>query len=333
MDKTGRVKIADFGLARLVGADSQSQRLTEPREVMGTPYYMAPEQVEKPQQVDHRADIYSLGVVFYEMLTGELPLGRFAAPSKKVQVDVRLDEVVLRALEKEPERRYQQASQVRTDVESIAMTPAGEPSIQGRKMNTNTRTHKALWIGIGIVLATPLLAVAIYLLAGKGSDGDPSQLAQQGWGLWQSGRPAEAIPKFKRASELDPKNPETWNGLGWASFNTGKALEAEKAFQMVLSLNSNHPAALNGLGQIYLAQKKYDLAETYLLKAGPRAPAAWYGLAKLYLIQGKFEQAEEWARKIVESGQGDEGARALLQAAKFQDTNFSDGLRVIVEPQ
>ena len=70
--------------------------------------------------MDHRADIFSLGVVFYEMLTGELPLGKFAPPSRKVQMDVRLDEVVLHALEKEPERRYQQASQVKTDVETIA---------------------------------------------------------------------------------------------------------------------------------------------------------------------------------------------------------------------
>ncbi len=86
---------------------------------MGTPRYMAPEQMQGSSAVDHRADIYSLGVVFYEMLTGELPIGRFEPPSKKVHIDVRLDEVVLRSLEATPDRRYQHASDVKTDVDSI----------------------------------------------------------------------------------------------------------------------------------------------------------------------------------------------------------------------
>jgi serine/threonine protein kinase len=125
LDKKGRVKITDFGLAKILGREPEAMRLTGAKDVMGTPHYMAPEQVEKPQTVDHRADIYSLGVVFYEMLTGELPLGKFAPPSRKVQVDVRLDEVVLHALEKEPDRRYQQASQVKSDVETIAASAGG----------------------------------------------------------------------------------------------------------------------------------------------------------------------------------------------------------------
>ena len=124
LDKKGRVKIADFGLAKILGQEPKDFRLTGVRDVVGTPHYMAPEQVEKPQEVDHRADIYSLGVVFYEMLTGELPLGKFQPPSQRVQVDVRLDEVVMRSLEKEPQRRYQHVSEVKTRVETIAQTSA-----------------------------------------------------------------------------------------------------------------------------------------------------------------------------------------------------------------
>src|SRR5215472_14040889 len=126
LDKKGRVKIADFGIAKIMGSDAEPA-LTETKVAIGTPQYMAPEQVEKPETVDHRADIFSLGVVFYEMLTGELPLGKFAPPSRKVNVDVRLDDVVLRSLEKEPERRYQYANEVKTAVDTIASTTPPPP--------------------------------------------------------------------------------------------------------------------------------------------------------------------------------------------------------------
>jgi tRNA A-37 threonylcarbamoyl transferase component Bud32 len=129
LDEHGRIKIADFGLAKLLGRAPVDPSLTGTRQVLGTPHYMAPEQMERPATVDHRADIFSLGVLFYEMLTGELPLGRFPPPSQKVQIDVRLDEVVLRALEKEPARRYQKASDVRGEIEAITekRRPAAVP--------------------------------------------------------------------------------------------------------------------------------------------------------------------------------------------------------------
>jgi predicted Ser/Thr protein kinase len=131
LDRKGRVKIADFGLAKLLGKAPEGLTLTRTNAVMGTPRYMAPEQMDKPLSVDHRADIYSLGVVFYEMLTGELPMGRFAPPSRKVRVDVRLDEVVLKTLEQEPARRYQHASEVKIDVENLSSPrPAGTTAPQ-----------------------------------------------------------------------------------------------------------------------------------------------------------------------------------------------------------
>ncbi len=125
LDKTGRVKIADFGLAKLLTQSPLDYTLTHSMQVMGTPRYMAPEQIEHPTDVDHRADIYSLGVMFYEMLTGELPMGRFAPPSQKVQIDIRIDEIVLRSLEKEPGKRYQRASEVKTELETVKSTPSG----------------------------------------------------------------------------------------------------------------------------------------------------------------------------------------------------------------
>ena len=146
LDKSGRVKIADFGLAKLVKPQPDDFTLTGTKQVVGTPHYMAPEQFEHPTEVDHRADIYSVGVVIYEMLTGELPLGRFALPSEKVQVDVRLDEIVLRALQKEPELRYQQVTEIKTGLNGVSSTSAGpvassksaeEVSLAGIRINSN----------------------------------------------------------------------------------------------------------------------------------------------------------------------------------------------------
>jgi tRNA A-37 threonylcarbamoyl transferase component Bud32 len=153
LTRRGRVKIADFGLAKLLSATPSGFSLTGSQQVMGTPFYMAPEQMQKARAVDHRADIYSLGVVFYEMLTGELPLGRFAPPSAKAPVDQRLDEVVFRALEKEPEQRYQHISDVKNAVDSIlagnAAPAAAAPAPVGVRRQEGPRLRVAVphWSG------------------------------------------------------------------------------------------------------------------------------------------------------------------------------------------
>ncbi|HZM05006.1 MAG TPA: serine/threonine-protein kinase, partial [Candidatus Saccharimonadales bacterium] len=164
IDKKGRVKIADFGLAKLLGTSARdSSGAAQTTLVMGTPHYMAPEQVEKPGEVDHRADIYSLGVVFYEMLTGELPLGRFEPPSKKAAVDARLDDVVMCALEKDPQRRYQQAGHISTAVQTVTGSPALPVPPAALPVLKKEPAHWSYLRQFGLMAGVALLTVFFYV--------------------------------------------------------------------------------------------------------------------------------------------------------------------------
>lgn len=147
IDQTGRVKIADFGLAKL--ADPKNVTLTRTQQAMGTPHYMAPEQWERPNDVDHRADVYAVGVVLYELLTGELPLGRFALPSEKGQGDARLDEVVIRALAKDPGQRFQTAGQIKAALSGVNLA-AFTPAVQPRRKGFEFRS-KRTFLGLPLV--------------------------------------------------------------------------------------------------------------------------------------------------------------------------------------
>jgi tRNA A-37 threonylcarbamoyl transferase component Bud32 len=132
LDAKGRVKLVDFGIAKLtaeadVGHGNSpitDAAFTQAGFQLGTPSYMAPEQRDHPADVDHRADIYSLGVVFYELLTGELPSGGVIRPSEKSGADPRVDAIVQQALEKERERRQHSAGEMRTQVQTIGDGPA-----------------------------------------------------------------------------------------------------------------------------------------------------------------------------------------------------------------
>ena len=148
LDQQGRVKVADFGIAKLLGSATAGGPGTTAADTVpanappagavgpdtlgasaaGTPQYMAPEQRARGP-VDHRADIYSLGVVLYELLTGETPKTSLEAPSRKIQIDVRLDEVVLRALAVAPELRFPTATEFRTRVEALT-APATPVPVQ-----------------------------------------------------------------------------------------------------------------------------------------------------------------------------------------------------------
>ncbi len=119
----GRVKLADFGLAR--PPDDAAGPLTG-HMAIGTPDYMAPEQ--RRGRGDHRVDLYALGVTMYEMLCGGPPRGEWRPPSRRVTVDARIDGVIAKALQENPDLRYHEANEIQTDLARIRDSPSGRLS-------------------------------------------------------------------------------------------------------------------------------------------------------------------------------------------------------------
>ncbi len=235
LDRDGRVRLLDFGLSRLVEGE-QTTHVTRTTQVLGTFEYMAPEQREGSKAVDHRSDLYSLGVVIYEMLTGELPIGRFDPPSKRnVQVDVRLDEVVLRVLDKKPERRYQSATEIKTEIERISTSePPVVVQMRSQGSGPGPANPRASSIPTPPVAYSPpprraareSFAEPIPSAAGSGSTPAPSERASA---LGAS----EAPPLFRRSLPI----PLIWVGLmvvGIVGFSEGHLLTLVPALALLL---------------------------------------------------------------------------------------------------
>jgi serine/threonine protein kinase len=185
LDSKGRVKLVDFGIAKIAESESapaEVRTLTQVGAALGTPYYMAPEQRDTPSMVDHRADIYSLGVVFYELLTGELPVGVFVPPSAKSAADPRVDAIVAQSLQRERERRQHSAAEVKTQVEAVAtsaghvppppippnrVAPAAQAPFPAVAQSSTSKTHikivAVLHFGFGIVVLLGVVALAVGL--------------------------------------------------------------------------------------------------------------------------------------------------------------------------
>ncbi len=175
LTRDGQIKLADFGLSR-PARDQETKKFTMTNMVMGSPDYMAPEQ--KGGEADQRSDIFALGVMLYEMLTGQVPRGAFEPPSRRIGIDVRIDEVVLRALQSEPGKRYQNVTEMKSAVETIYHTPAPSSAEVPAARTTYRRA---------IILACSVLAAA---------------WAASAW-LWKSG----VFPAVKdRAEKSDPSS-------------------------------------------------------------------------------------------------------------------------------
>ena len=188
ISSTGMIKVADFGLAKVSAMSGETLGLTRPGTALGTLHFMAPEALTLGMEVDHRADIYAVGVMFYQMLTGHLPQGMFQLPSKRVPgIDSRFDAIIARALCDDREARYQQASQITEELARIARSPASsapsaphngppirspmqpQPAIPAPPPR-EVKQDATLWLTALILIAG---GGGIWWFATSGSHGDP----------------------------------------------------------------------------------------------------------------------------------------------------------------
>ena len=188
LDEQGRVRIADFGLAKLTSSELSVQ-LTGTAQAMGTLRYMAPEQLERPKEVDHRADIFSLGIVFYEMLTGRVPAGAVQPPSVEGDSDARLDEVVMKSMERDPAERYQQAGEVAGRLEELgrgAPPKEASPAAAETRAGSGDADVLGLRSRLRVVSLATVLLVLVSLLATWMPTGGSTTTGSTGRMGWQT---------------------------------------------------------------------------------------------------------------------------------------------------
>jgi serine/threonine protein kinase len=276
LDKAGQVKIADFGIAKMLGSDSTAD---EERGV-GTPHYMAPEQHAAPQAADHRADIYSLGVVLYEMLTGELPAGLFELPSRKVRIDVRLDEIVLRALNREPELRFQKAGHMKTAVETVTRpgqesrpdTPppvsranrSKYPQLRGTRARNVTRP---IAIALLVLFLTASIGI-LYKFRGRFSGNSANarstskfaEAARRGLAAFERADYDQAIVAWDEAIRIDPNHSTVHRWRGDASLNKHEIDKALSEYDEAIRLDPKNGMAYCCRGVVLIAKGEFDKA-------------------------------------------------------------------------
>ncbi|MFO1482828.1 MAG: serine/threonine-protein kinase [Verrucomicrobiaceae bacterium] len=225
IDERGNVKVADFGLAKIVGP--QSVDYTATGTTLGTPDYIAPEALDQSRTIDHRADIYSLGVMIYELFTGHVPKGMWEPPSIRSGADKGIDAVVSKAMQNNPEKRYQHVSDMTQVLEKLFKNsdnwknfrrpvPSGWVEAPGNQARAATDAQTLRLKPRRLKLRWPMMAaLVVFLGAGAGA------AWHAGWLRGTGSNTAVHQPPVAPPTKTAPISPEQDKLLKWVFSHNG----------------------------------------------------------------------------------------------------------------
>ena len=348
--ETGDVKILDFGLARITDADVAATVMTELGSVWGTLPYISPEQARgDSREIDLRTDVYTLGVVLYELLAGGYPYETQKSsmvsalmaicetpprPLKKAEggepIDTDLQTIVAKALEKDPDQRYESAAALADDVERyLESRPilAHPPSTmyQLRKLVSRHKPSFAAAAGIAVLL----VALAVTLVV-QGERVRRERDRAEG-----EAAKASAINTFLKDA-LGAADP--WS-KGSRNVTLLDALRQAQAKAHVAFLHQPLIEAdgLQTIGVTFANLAEFSEGERVLRRAldlrvasagkkSPEAAETWTALSKMYLVQGEFDKGEQAAREALEIMRG-------LHAADPKSLEVADAMNNLADAE
>jgi len=263
----GEPKICDFGIATALWG--HETRLTRTFETMGTLDYIAPEQKENAHGVDFRADIYSFGVILYQLLTGIKPEGAFRTPSQLVSfIPRRLDEAVMTCLQARPQNRFASTAVLRRELESYAVGFANSPEGSGYDFDYYIEKFKSASLSERIHLKTAFLnnldPVYIDPIMRRldQAEGMIKEILIEALGKLKAEAACEKLIKLLRAPLYLRVSADALAEIG--------CKEAEPELLRILKAGNDHaPSVLLPLGRLKSRRALRTIA-AYLKKGNPR---------------------------------------------------------------